>query len=172
MKLTHPKLAAVLAFPILCLFLWAGFSSVRLQTGTEVTIPIVGFDPRDILAGHYLTYRLDLPHNKICKNSLPKVPSTKVCLKSSKGTLLAIRWPKPISQGRAEGCTAVLQGSCKSGRFLAGIEKFYIPEGDARELDIAVRRKKGAVVVSVDRIGNGMVKDLLIDGQSWRKYVK
>ena len=38
--------------------------------GSEIILPISGFDPRDILSGHYLVYRIDygIQNKDICGN--------------------------------------------------------------------------------------------------------
>jgi len=176
----NPRLALAVAFPILCLAGLTAYKQVRVMVGTSVVIPIAGFDPRDLLSGHYLTYRLDLGPGSaaICdpgQEQSQRPDEVFVCVVADHGTMTLARriltYEAP-SSGTTPGCTVVLRGRCEHGRFLAGIERFYVPEEHAAALDQAVRSQKGAVVVAVDRSGRAAVKDLLIDGRPWRKAVQ
>ncbi len=53
-------------------------------------------------------------------------------------------------------------------RFLSGIEKFYIPEAYGKLLNQEIRDKKASILVVIPKTGNPLVKDLLIDGKSYR----
>jgi uncharacterized membrane-anchored protein len=72
-----------------------------------------------------------------------------------------------------EDCTLFIKGRCDdSAAFMAGIERFYIPEEFAQVLEQKVRDKHGAVVLSVDRQGNAAIRDLLLDGKPWKQVVQ
>jgi uncharacterized membrane-anchored protein len=62
----------------------------------------------------------------------------------------------------------MIKGNCSGSQFKAGIERFYIPENQASKLDKDVRSKKGSIVLSVTPDGHAQIKDLLIDGKSWK----
>jgi uncharacterized membrane-anchored protein len=75
--------------------------------------------------------------------------------------------PKGFSYKKSKSCQIVIKGTCTRTRFEAGIERFYIPEDQAQQLDKDVRSKKGSIVLSVTPDGNAQIKDLLIDGKPW-----
>jgi hypothetical protein len=50
-----------LVLPLLGLAATWGFTHVRAQQGTEWDVPIGGYDPRDLLRGHYVVYSYDWP---------------------------------------------------------------------------------------------------------------
>ncbi len=173
----NPRLALAVAFPILCLAALTAYKQVRLMAGTAVTIPIAGFDPRDLLSGHYLTYRLDLgPGGEaICDGEQARHPEVLVCVAADQGSMTSARrlaMDELPADATARGCTVVLRGRCEYGRFLSGAERFYVPEEHAAALDRAVRSRQGAVVLAVDRTGRAAVKDLLIDGKPWRQAIQ
>ena len=64
----NKKLTAALMFPILCLLLLTAYKAVKIASGTEVTIPVIGNDPRDLLSGHYLIFRPDFNNDYICSD--------------------------------------------------------------------------------------------------------
>lgn len=50
-----------LALPLLGLAATWAWTHVRAQQGTEWDVPVMGYDPRDLLRGHYIVYRYDWP---------------------------------------------------------------------------------------------------------------
>jgi len=53
--------AAALALPLLGLGAAWAVAHLRAQQGTEWEVPVAGYDPRDLLRGHYIVYRYDWP---------------------------------------------------------------------------------------------------------------
>ena len=155
-----PKvLIIILAIPIIALFALVIYKKHILSVGKEVTLPIRGYDPRDLLSGHYLIYSIEYGVNDICLGTRKVKKTAYVCLE-----------PKQFSFMRPEYCQLYIEGECKYGRFTAGIERYYIPQEKAKRLEDLVRSKKASIVLSVMRNGKAQIKDLLIDGQPWQSY--
>ncbi len=49
----------ILLLPVICLFVWNCFLWYTKDSGVEITVPVMGYDPRDLLSGHYIRYRID-----------------------------------------------------------------------------------------------------------------
>lgn len=49
----------LLMFPLAVFVFWAGYLATTAKEGTEITLPITGYDPRNLLSGHYIDYRID-----------------------------------------------------------------------------------------------------------------
>ena len=157
------RFVAALIFPILCLAGFVLWNVWVAAQGQKLTLPIRGFDPRDLLAGHYLAYRIEYGFESLCtgsKNQHEK--KTYICFA-----------PKKILGARPQAaeCRKYLKGVCKNGRFETGLDRFYIPQKHARKLEQAVINKRGEVILSLDGIGGAAITDLLIDGLSWEKWV-
>lgn len=45
--------------PVLILLVWVATIEVQRAQGREVVVRLQGYDPRDLLSGHYISYRLD-----------------------------------------------------------------------------------------------------------------
>ena len=45
--------------PFVCLFCWTTWLYMQRETGKEVTVTISGYDPRDLLSGHYISFTID-----------------------------------------------------------------------------------------------------------------
>jgi uncharacterized membrane-anchored protein len=151
-------LIVALVFPIIALGILTGYKHYKVTVGTEVILPIEGYDPRDLLSGHYLTYRVNYGAKNICEQSKAIKHSVGyVCLQ-----------PKHFTYFKPETCQLMIKGNCSGSQFKAGIERFYIPENQASKLDKDVRSKKGSIVLSVTPDGHAQIKDLLINGKSWK----
>ncbi|MCB1142125.1 MAG: GDYXXLXY domain-containing protein [Leptospiraceae bacterium] len=123
------------------------------QTGLSYVLPISGFDPIDLLSGHYVTYRIDYGFNP-CESQ----GSQCICLHLGEETASYL---DSCSTNRNH-CDSVLHGECQSGLFRAGIEKFFIPEGKAEHYDTIVRHGKSKIEIVIDKNGNALVKDLYL----------
>jgi uncharacterized membrane-anchored protein len=141
-----------LALPILSLLILTAQKAYTIHLGLEYHLKIKGFDPIDLLSGHYVTYRVEygsepcdeyIQAKCICLNKNNTIHPLENCEKNSY-------------------CTSLLKGECKKGRFEAGIERFYIPEDRADEYDRIVREGNSEIIISVDKYGNGQVKDLIL----------
>jgi uncharacterized membrane-anchored protein len=158
MMQTKKMLVMALLFPILALAALTAYREYVFSYGDEVTLPISGYDPRDLLAGHYLTYRIDYGIDGICSPPSAQQTTGFVCLE-----------PKVFSYSAPKSCSKLIRGVCNYGRFEAGIERYYVPENQAKRLEEQIRAKTASIVLSVTHHGEAQVKDLLVNGQSWKK---
>lgn len=126
--------------------------------GSEWRFPIEGNDPRDLLRGHYLTYRI--LWGAIDEGSLDG--KNCLCLEHADGEQRVRR----LACHEALACAARLT----SGD-VEQLQRYYIPEAWAGALDRAVREGRGEIVVSVVR-GEASLRDLLVDGRPWREAIE
>ncbi len=174
MTVKHKRLAAALVFPVLAPLALTGYKAVKRNMGTELIIPIRGYDPRDLLSGHYLIYRLHF-EEEFCTAQRQDTEPVYICVKQD-GKSVEAREVYSADRSDHRGCTAIIRGQCKSGRFLAGVERFYIPEQHSQLLDRIVRgwgdsAGRSRLVINVDYQGKAAVKDLLIDDKPLRKFL-
>lgn len=153
---TKKALIIALLFPILALMALTAYKKYVLSFGEEIILPISGYDPRDLLSGHYLIYQIDYGVHGVCTSNSGQQAGY-VCLA-----------PKMFSYSPPDGCSKLIRGVCKLNRFEAGIEKYYVPEDKARYLEEQIRSKTASIVLSITRDGQAQVKDLLVNGQSWK----
>jgi uncharacterized membrane-anchored protein len=148
-------LITALLFPIVILLLLTAYKRHILTSGHEVIFPISGYDPRNLLSGHYITYRVDYGVDNLCAG-IANIQQAYVCLA-----------PKVFSLTLPKECQLYIRGTCHVEQFRAGIEKYYIPENKAQYLDKQIRNKMASIVISVMPNGNAQVKNLLINGKVW-----
>jgi uncharacterized membrane-anchored protein len=164
MKNPQLRLAAALLFPIVVLAANTWMYQQQRSAGESFKFPIEGFDPRDMLSGHYLFYKVDygIPTGNGCPTS---DISAALCLRPERRIY-------PVDE-RSNSCEVYLQGECDaSANFTAGLERFYIPQEYAAKLESDIASKKGEIEVSIDKHGNAAILDLLIDGKTWKESIQ
>ena len=130
MNLKHRFLLFALAFPFLALAALTSYKAYKRFAGVELTLPITGFDPRDLLSGHYLVYRLDIKE-EICRGDQADLDPLFLCVIQGDDDLRT-RLVDSLSSPGSEDCTAIIKGRCDGSRFVAGVEKFYVRSEERR----------------------------------------
>lgn len=164
MKNPQLRLVAALLFPIVVLATNTWMYQQQRQAGETFRFPIEGFDPRDMLSGHYLFYKVD--YGVISEYGCPASDITAVlCLRPEKRVYPADERPNT--------CEIYLQGECDaSAAFTAGLDRFYIPQEYATQLENTIAQKKGSIEVSIDKRGNAAILDLLIADKPWKETIQ
>lgn len=163
MKRNQKTLLIALLIPFFGLTLLTGYKKYLLTVGKEVILPIEGYDPRDLLSGHYLIYQVKYGLKKTCpKSSSKERRKAYICLDKENRFF---HFKRPSSSR----CSLFIKGECHHGRFKAGIERFFIPQAQSSKLDKLVRGGKGSLVLSVTAEGHASIKNLLIEGKAWSK---
>jgi uncharacterized membrane-anchored protein len=57
------------------------------------------------------------------------------------------------------------RGFCATLNVKYGIERYFVPEGEGREIEKARNQGKVTIVAAVTRAGRAAIKRLLVDGQ-------
>lgn len=163
------RLLSAIGLPIIALLCLLLYKQSIINTGQNINLDIVGFDPRDLLSGHYLRYTIDYRSRNQC------TPSSKISTQTVRLCLEPERYFIDNSVGNAnwqQSCDIYLQGTCSNAGFIAGIERFYIPEEYAPQLDTLVRDARGALQIRVNSRGKAVIENLLIDGEPWQDKVE
>lgn len=163
---------ASLFIPILGLSLWMGKLVYDRRNGVTLEIPIKGYDPRDLISGHYLEFRIDFGDKDPCKNSKtpPTEDGSRLCLcLNGYDKNLGIVW-SGICSSKPESCHPILAGRCQGGNFVTGKERFYISEGDSKVL--AVVPPHSTVMMTVSDNGDPSLKELKPEGQPYGEWIK
>jgi uncharacterized membrane-anchored protein len=151
-------LLAALLLPILAIGAMIIRSEAHLQ-GREWRFPIGGYYPRDLLRGHYLTFRIAWDRDSSSQNSCWDCC---ICLKETGSEQTARRTPCAY----ATDCDVKL-----SPQEEQALSRFYVPEDEAQKLDQVVRLGRGSVVL-VEKRGQLTLKELLVDGQPWQDFAQ
>lgn len=154
----RPFVIAALVLPLLAVAFGIAKSEYQFYQ-PEWRFLVRGYDPRDLLRGHYLSYTIDFETNS---------PGT--CATSSDCCLCLTRTGGK-TRPQAERRTCSEAKSCDgfiAAEQLEQLNRYYIPEGKAQEYEQllmnARREKRAEIVLSIDRQGHPVVKQLEIDG--------
>jgi len=120
--------AAALVLPLLGLAATWVFTHVRAQQGTEWDVPIAGYDPRDLLRGHYVIYTYDWPG---LENSETWRYGGELCIH---GTAPAI---ERVTGGADPACANPVRGYDYSDDFGGGIftGRLYVSQAEGARLE-------------------------------------
>ena len=161
----NTRLIISLAIPILAISLSIGKSEYQIRSGEEWKFEIGGYDPRDLLKGHYLTYRILFDRDEKEKNSCDKndeILDCCLCLQRETSKVKTM-W----CETAAKRCDGMI-----NEKFLPRLRKFYIPENRGKSLENLVRSRKAEILLSIHPSGDPNVKELLIDGEPWKQAVQ
>jgi uncharacterized membrane-anchored protein len=151
-----------------------------LRSGTEIRLAVEPVDPRDLLRGDYVV--LGYPISRIERSLI--VGATEGELK---GRWLYVRLARgednsfepvsaaldePLPEARLDnhidlrGIVAHEPGAGESVQVTYGIERYYVPEGEGRAIEEAMRQDRFEIVAAVDEDGSAQIKALLHDGRA------
>ena len=161
-------LIAALIFPIVALMILVGIRAYKARSGYEMQFQVQGYDPRDILAGHFVTYSIDYGIEENCGSFLRTDEAISDKAKSNQELCLCFPdapakdnayWQMDCATAASE-CPVHIKGTCRYSRFEAGIEKFFVPEDQADAYDDIVRKQGATLIVKIDAKGNAAISDL------------
>lgn len=167
--------AALIQVALIMLMIWDRMQILR--QGTEVTLRTRPVDPRDFLRGDYVVLSYDIsvvpvrsqqgppPHGKeIFVTLVPKVDGFYEAV-AAQLEPIAVSGREILIRGRVNGCRAWRPPSCEQLAVDYGLEKYFVPEGEGRDIESARNQGKVSVVAAVTPSGRAAIKRLLIDGK-------
>jgi uncharacterized membrane-anchored protein len=148
-------------FALAVLFSWTAYVAINSNTGETVEFKITGYDPRDLLSGHYLTYTVDF--GKLEAKTQNR--SAYLCLDD-----------KTVYSKKPSSCALGFAGEYYGNKTFhqRDIDRFYIPEEYAPLLDKALRsgRHDAKIKVLITKSGRAYVKEMYFDGIAVREFAE
>lgn len=154
--------------PVLGLALLAARAEVAQRGGRVWTIPIEGFDPRDLLHGQYLRYqyRFNWRGAATCGPDDQLQPGCCLCL-----TRVADDGHDPqVRQVDCDSVPPICEDHLQSTAMLPP-QKHFIPEDRGRDLEQALRRHDAAIELVAGPTGAPAVRELVLDRRPWRDVI-
>ena len=118
--------ALAVLFPFVLLLAWTISVQMSHDRGDVFRLKIVGYDPVDLLSGHYLRFRYDLGKVDLCKD-IPNKMATCACLKPAEQGTMEAEYSGGC-ESLQTSCQTILRGNCQDNTFLTFSERFYFPE--------------------------------------------
>lgn len=164
------QLAVVL--PMLGLLALIARAEVLLRSGESFRIAIEGYDPRDLLHGHYLQYAFafDWRGESTCGSGaggLPTglTPGCCVCLDADVDA-------NTLAEARQVACDEV--STCDGWLEAAALTpplRYFVPERYAADLEEALRGRAASLAVTCGPGGVPAIGELFLDGRPWRELL-
>ena len=165
-----------LAVPVLALAGLVGQQEWLLANTRILSVPLTGFDPRDLLRGHYIRAQLDWSWERPPSVEEYQVVDGALCVleETPKPRVRFLAGWKAGDQTDAD-CRLIIAGRARPpSRFVptaldngdGGIQ-FYVPESRADDLETLLRDRPGALTVdlAIRADGGAAIKALRVDGE-------
>ena len=166
MKNKSVFIAVSLPFIVLCLLIMR--AEYHIQSGEQWSFELQGYDPRDLLRGHYL--RLNVSYD-IDQNKNTCASGKDCCLCLTKTNALAPKVHLTACSTAKTQCDGFMLSSQRSS-----LSRYYIPETDARRAEkilVEARTKRTAYLhVSINGKGEPAITDLTVDNKSLNDLLK
>ena len=166
------KTRILLLLPVFVLLGWVFSVQAKISSGTILDMPIRGYDPRDILAGHYLAVQVDFnSFESECKykeGEKRRYHHDRTAFFCADSSRIVLNRPET-------GCDVFIKGECPYEYFRNETNtRFYISEKYARLLERAVRNRdnKPMLRLSVTKDGRTFPVDLILDGMPYKKWLE
>jgi uncharacterized membrane-anchored protein len=160
-------LRVALVLPLLVIVLAIARAELFLRQASEFTLPIGGYDPRDLLQGHYLQFRLvlDAEHTEEREACDASKEACCWCLSHTHDTTAA-RAERATCHSARELCEGALTLKAADRNF-----RFYIPEAQATILEQELRDARAAdnayATFALDQNGEARVRELTLAGKRY-----
>ncbi len=161
-----------LALPLLMYLLAIVKAEYHLTQGEIHTFAISGYDPRDLLRGHYLRFQVDFdwaeepstcPTNPEQELELESAQECCLCLMKTEGPIPKV-FHTTCQEARVSCDGALRPAAAKD------LHRYYIPEEQAQEAERLIREgwadRSAHILVSITPDGEAQIVDLQIDGHS------
>jgi hypothetical protein len=170
-RLMTVAVVAALALPIVALAALIGEQELRFGNAQQVNVPVRGYDPRDLLRGHYITGQFDWDWE-----TTPQTDGTGgLCILPADAARPKVRFLENWQPGdRAPNCRLVVAGRVASSVFVPATldsgtrsVRLYVSETRAPQLEELLREHPGALTVdlAVRSDGSAAIMALRVDGQ-------
>ena len=156
-----------LVLPLVVIVLAIARAELFLRQSAEFTLPIGGYDPRDLLHGHYLQFRLvlDAEHTEEREACDAGKEACCWCLTRTQDTPAA-RAERAMCRTARELCDGALPLSAAERAF-----RFYVPEAQARSLERELMDARAAdnayATFALDQNGEARVRELTLAGKRY-----
>lgn len=155
--------------PVFGLLALVGRAEYATRHGPAWTIPIEGYDPRDLLHGQYLQYRYRLrwQGSDSCGaqpyGGRELVPGCCLCLTRDGSST----YDPFVRQVQCEQAAGTCEGTLRAEGMLPP-QRYFVPEDRAHDLESALRAHDAAIELAVSPSGEPAVRELLLDRRPWR----
>ncbi|MCC6811233.1 MAG: GDYXXLXY domain-containing protein [Deltaproteobacteria bacterium] len=138
---------------------WIAQNEWAQRAGVEVILPVEGYDPRDLLSGHYVRFRL-VAVAQANALGITEDGETRFCIEPN----ALGRWN--VTRVAGKTCAKVLVGTVKKGRVDFGVDRFFVDERRQNEV-VGFRADDSTFLrARLGSDGHLQIVDLVVSGRS------
>ena len=166
------KTVLALLVPIVALLGWVASIEYQIATSQKIRIHIEGYDPRDLLAGHYISFSISAADKTPCKDQGSISTNAAYCLcyvPSSDGVFHQPSWGG-LCDSKPQNCDTFIRGVCNWNRFTVSADRYSFPEYYASVLQTLPA--ESSAFVSVNKNGGMKVLQLYTKDQTLEEYAQ
>lgn len=164
------KFIAAVVFQVVVVLVIILFKTSVISQGAEVLLQIQPVDPTDLLRGDYVTFRyvISTTNTSVFSYSPVRVGDMVYVPLAPTGDYWSVSGrigKSPDTEGNVfiRGTVSRVYGSGVSIQY--GVEEYFIPEGEGRNVNFW--RRNAAAKVSVSADGSAVLRQIYLDGQPW-----
>ena len=136
-----------------------------LRRGGRIHLPIEGYDPRDLLSGHYVRFQLAAVREAATVLEPRGANGPQMFCIEPKDGLYHV---KSVRTGSESSCSPFLRATLDNGaHWDFGIDRFYVDERLANEASRIRANPNTYLVATVDDSGAVHAVDLVVNGKSF-----
>src|SRR6516162_7715393 len=157
----------VLALSLVDLVFFGGWVALEesLRRGSPIHLPIEGYDPRDLLSGHYVRFQLVAVREATSFIEPRGTNSPQMfCIEARDG----LYHVKGVRTGSASSCFPFLRATLDQwAHWDFGVDRFYVDERLANEARQIQANPNTYLIATVDDNGTVHPVDLVVNGKSF-----
>lgn len=161
------KFAISVLVPFIALLLWVVTLERNISGGIPIKVRVEGYDPRDLLSGHYIRFKLSLNDITPCQN-INHGESSCLCYgydQDNREMAVPI-WGGSCSEA-PDYCVLRVQGTCEYSQFQS-VDRYYIPEHLAPVLQTVP--SESSIEVFLDRKGGAQVTKFFVGEETLEDF--
>lgn len=143
------------------------------RQGTEWDVPIAGYDPRDLLRGHYVQFRYDWP--AVEQDDIPiwAASQKNLCIRGTAPVIESVDVRDLFGPGQRQdsGCDATAKANPWSEEGNDGLirDRIYVAQGAGRDYDRKLANSKLQGIVRIRINNSGYITPLSLSFQPRRE---
>lgn len=168
-KLAHKKVLIVVSIPFILLCLLIVRAEVHISQGKEWDFQVQGYDPRDLLRGHYLRFGLRYDWEDESVQACSDPDDCCLCLTDVGGAVPKVK--SFACETARQECDGYIRNDLQSS-----LNRYYIPEDQAKQAEKILREARidneAFLTISVNSKGEPLIRDMILHGESLEELIK
>lgn len=163
------KQILLLSIPLVIIIFYIFYHYFKfIQSNELVYFPITGYDPRNILSGHYIQFKVQQNQNINCN-----IPNEILCgciqFIKDKNNLIIGEIQLPLKECKNLDCKPKIQLQCINNEFMIPHTKFYLTE--KAETIVPIIPENSYILLKIDFDGKSYINNIFIYEENSKTFL-